>query len=411
MYLTSLIHRDRLFELTKRWFADRVEPGDGRFLTEAFVYEKPISVPFVAEMFHDVHQRLRPGRVHLRRIMFKDDLRQAIIEGCLNPGPRVRELFERYTSRPEEYFPRTPVDLVLATHDDGTLVGMTRFKSIRRIADKASRRIADRLAGNIRDTARTLAERRALAAGIPMEYFYSPAEVMAQDFVEAEQIVSQNFRAPSIQLSPGDIRIDDVAGFKFIVEEDRLETVEQAISDHPRACIAEREVHRGEYNDINLLVDLRLPPTGEILNRLRDYDWTFAASRGLSPEVLRRDLPAYVEGGEKSVRAEVILTTFDELVESEFGRSIHEERIIKQRSSAPYSGRIAKNASYLIEYMLMLAVSPRLEPAPLPIKMWGRYLPDTLSAAVWELFGIEPVANHSDLAIAETALQPPASQL
>ena len=53
-----------------------------------------------------------------------------------------------------------------------------------------------------------------------------------------------------------------------------------------------------------------------------------------------------------------------------------------------YSGRIASNASFLMEYMLMLAMSPTLAVGELPIKMWGRYLPDVYSLAVWKLFGI-----------------------
>jgi hypothetical protein len=51
-------------------------------------------------------------------------------------------------------------------------------------------------------------------------------------------------------------------------------------------------------------------------------------------------------------------------------------------------GRIASNASFLIEYMLMLALSPTLDVRDLPVKMWGRYLPDVYSVAVWKLFGI-----------------------
>ena len=92
--------------------------------------------------------------------------------------------------------------------------------------------------------------------------------------------------------------------------------------------------------------------------------------------------------GERSFRAEVILTTRADLVESEFGSAIHEARILEQRQGSPYSGRIASNASFLITYMLMLALSPTIAPAELPVKMWGRYLQDVYSVAIWKLFGI-----------------------
>ena len=84
----------------------------------------------------------------------------------------------------------------------------------------------------------------------------------------------------------------------------------------------------------------------------------------------------------------MILTTHADLVESEFGSCIHEARILEQRAAVTYSGRIASNASFLIEYMLMLALSPTLEVGDLPVKMWGRYLPDVYSMSVWKLFGI-----------------------
>lgn len=393
MYLTSLIHRDSLFRLANRWFTGQASPGDGHFLTEVFVFEQSIIAPAVLEVMRDVQQRVHPGPVNLRRIMFKDELREAIIKGCREPGGRIKSLFEEYLARPEEYFPRTPVDLILATNHDGTLAAMARFKSTRRIADKASRRIIDRLAGVIQSTAQQLARRRAEEAGIPLERFFSPPDVMAGDFINAERIVSRSFQEPCIELLPEDTHIDDVVGFKFAGPAELLETIEKAVAEHPKAVIAERETHQGEYNAINLLVDIQLPPPGIIIDGLRDQDWSFAVSRGLDPEDLHRDLPGYVESGARTIRVEVILTTFEELVESEFGRSMHEERIIKQRSSTPYRGRIAQNASYLIEYMLMLAISPRVEVAEIPIKMWGRYLPDTLSAEVWKLFGIEPVIN------------------
>jgi hypothetical protein len=70
----------------------------------------------------------------------------------------------------------------------------------------------------------------------------------------------------------------------------------------------------------------------------------------------------------------------EDLVESEFGRSIHEVRILEQR--AAYTGRIAQNASWIIEYMLQLAISPTVSVDQLPIKIWGRYVRDTVSQAL-----------------------------
>jgi hypothetical protein len=389
MYLTGLIHRDDLFQTTLRWLADRPEPGDGRRVSEIFCYEPLIAGPVARRFFFELHSKVRPGPLNLRRLHLKDQLRDAIVEGCGDPSPRAQAVFEQYRDHPEEFFPGTPSDLLLATDEAGCLLGMIRVKRIRRIAEKASRRIADKLAGRIRDAARQLAEQRAWEAGLPLDQLRSSSATMSREFAAAERIVSRSFRDRTLQLTREEMRIDDVIGCKLIGTPDELESIERAIEQHPRAHLAEREEHSGEYNATNLLVDLELPPPEMLLARAEGIDWSFAAARGLEPNRLQQGFEGYLLSGARTLRAEVILTTFDELVESEFGRSMHEERILEQRRSATYTGRIAQNASFLVQYLLTLAISPTLEADPLPVKMWGRYLPDTFSAAHWRLYGFE----------------------
>jgi len=74
-------------------------------------------------------------------------------------------------------------------------------------------------------------------------------------------------------------------------------------------------------------------------------------------------------------------------MESEFGRSLHELRILRLRERREYCGLIAQNAGYLIEYLLTLAMAPVLDVPELPIKMYGRYLPETISSAKCALLG------------------------
>jgi len=279
------------------------------------------------------------------------------------------------------------VDLTIATRSDQSLVGMTRFKRIRRIADKVSRRVADRLAGEIRSKARSLAAERARAAGVPLDHFVSAPEVMADEFAAAEREVARAFRDGSLRLEPQGLRVDDVIGSKLIGTQDELRWLEAAVRAYPKAEIVSREVHEGHYNDVNLLVDLELPPVEVIIESARGRDWSYAAQLGLDPNTLPDEFARYAQSGARTIRTEAILTTFEDLMESEFGRSIHEERILAQRFQAPYRGRIAQNASYIVEYMLNLAVSPTVEVTELPVKMWGRYLPDTLTVAIAKLFG------------------------
>ena len=389
MYLTSSIHRDRLFEIAMRWLADRVEASDGVFVTELFIYDNLITAEPVRRFLNYVGAAIHDGPVCVRRLSDKDELRDVIVKGIPATTERSRLLYDRYRDHPEEYFPRTPADMVLACDEESRLLWVSRTKGIRRIAEKTSRRVASWLSGAINQRARSMAEARAWEAGMPSERFYSTTDMMKEDFFRAERSVSRSFKHGPLEVEPVQMRVDDVIGIKLVAEADRQARIEEAIRAYPHAKVAEREVHEGVYNDVNLLVDLDLPPVAEIIERARGLDWGYAASRGLEPGRLAADFPGYVESGATTIRTEVILTTPEELIESEFGRSIHEERTLAQRTAQPYSGRIAANASHIIEYLLMLAISPTVDVDSTPVKMWGRYLPDTLSIAIWKLWGVE----------------------
>ena len=388
MYLTSITHRRQLFDLATRWFADCPHRGDGRFLTQVTTYENLISAPTVRDLLTGIRQAVHPGPMSLTRLRSKDELRDAILRACKHPTARETELFDHYRAHPEDYYPGTPSDVILGLREDGGVLGMARIKRLRRIAEKCSRRLADRLAGAIGERARSLAQERAARHGIPLSLLLSTPEEMAHDFQEAERIVSRSFRDGVLIFQPEDLHIDDGIGLKFVGTPEELEAMAQAIRNHPCVLACEREEHRGVYNDINLLVDLALPEPGVIVAQARDWNWERHAGKGLTPAELQADFPGFVESGERSIKAEVILTTHADLVESEFGSSIHEARILGQRTGMPYSGRIASNASFLVEYMFMLALAPTTEIGDHPVKMWGRYLPDVYSLAVWKLFGI-----------------------
>lgn len=396
MYLTGLIHRDRLFEVALRWLGDDRRPGDGRFATEVFIFEKLVSTPTGRAFLQDINGATRSGPITSRRIGLKDDLRRAIVSASNPSGPRIWAMFDHFKALPEEFYPGTPADFILTFGPAGDLLGMVRFKRIRRIAEKASRRVADRLAGSIRAAATALQGPRETDVRPDGCDGLVPKEISPVLLDAAEREVGRNFREHRLGFEPQQMRIDDLVGYKFVGNEAELERIEWAIGEHPWVRAVEREVHRGRYNDVNLLVDLELPPPGVIIDRTAGWDWSEAAARGLDAETLRRDFPAYVEGGARTFRAEVILTTFEEAVESEFGSAIHEQRVLEQRRSQPYAGRLAQNASFIVEYLLMLAVSPTAEVAALPVKLWGRYLPDVYSQAVWDLYGVQQSSTLFD---------------
>jgi hypothetical protein len=390
MFLTGLTHRRRLFDIAMRWLMDDPHPDDGRVITEIFVYEGLLSVYAAQQFMDEVYEQVFGERLALEPIHYKHELREMALQAIGTPTPRHYEMMECYHSNPEAFFRRMPIDGVMGFTGDARLVGTFRLKRPRRVAEKTSRRIADYLGRTIRERAETAAIGRAESQGIPLDELVSTPEQKRRDFTDAESKLSDQFRERRMRMPAEALNIDDMIGFKLIGRPDELARAVRAIEEHPQASIYEREVHTGDYNAMNILVDLALPEPAELMRRFRSEDWRFAAGRGLSPAQLAKGFPAYVKAGAGSVRVELILTSFDELLESELGRCIHEYRVLEQRYNRDYRGRMSKNAEFIIEYLLAVAFGPTTDVGEIPCKMWGQYLPETLSSATREVYGQLP---------------------
>ncbi|TNF78125.1 MAG: hypothetical protein EP299_03875 [Acidobacteria bacterium] len=389
MYLSGLTHCDRLFDVATRWLADRLESTDGRIVTEIFAFERAITAPTVRRFVADLCRTCHRGDLYMERITSKDEVRSAIVAAASHPSTRVAELIDWYRQLPEEFFPRTPVRMSLVTLRNGRLTAIVRRKRIRRIADKVSRRVAEQLTGEIVAVARALASSRPRPiAGAERDI--APPSTPAAVGGAAERLVADRIRSGRITLDPEKNRVDDVIGVKIIGSPVELERVEASLDHFEYTFASQREVKAGTYEGVHYLVDLELPPNKTILANMAGIDWAFAAGRGLRIESLDESFRAYIESCRRTFRVELILTTFDDLVESEFGVSIHEQRILDQRDLADDFGRIARNASSIIEYMLRLATSPTITIDHIPIKIWGRYIRDTLNYAIASLGEGEP---------------------
>ena len=196
---------------------------------------------------------------------------------------------------------------------------------------------------------------------------------MAEDFAQAERIVSRTFRDGGLVFKPEDLRIDDGIGFKFVGTPEEMAPSSGRSAPTPRWWGSSGKSTGAPTTMSTCWWTWSCPGRG---------DHAGGAPGLVGPGRPRAErpksgkgFPAYVEAGESTFRAEVILTTRADLVESEFGSAIHEARIIEQRQGTPYSGRIASNASFIITHMLMLALSPTIETPELPVKMWGRSCP------------------------------------
>jgi hypothetical protein len=389
MYLSGLTHRDRLFDIAMRWLADRVELDDGRILTEIFAFERAITAPTVRRFVADLCRVCRREDLYLERTINKDELREAIVAAAAHPTSRVAELIDWYRQLPEEFFPRTPVRMSIVTQRNGRLAAVIRRKRIRRIADKVSRRVAAQLSVEVDAVAEALAASRPRNSSTVITNDRPPS-APAGIRGAAERLVADRIRSGRITLDPDKLRVDDVVGVKVIASRDDLPKIEGALDHLDYAWAHDREVHEGAYNGTHFLVDLELPPDEAVLESMRGIDWSFAARRGLPVEGLEKRFAAYLGRCSRTFRVELILTTFEDLVESEFGTCIHEQRILDQRDLAADFGRLAQNASSIIEYMLRLATSPTVDIDELPFKIWGRYIRDTVAHKIAALGDGEP---------------------
>jgi len=86
------------------------------------------------------------------------------------------------------------------------------------------------------------------------------------------------------------------------------------------------------------------------------------------------------------VMLEIIVSTFEEYLESEIGRSMHEERVRSQRSHPEYNGHLATNTRYFMQYLLGLCRGAGMpEITNVPIKLWARYMPETIELLIRRL--------------------------
>lgn len=362
MYLTALTHRDRLFDVATRWLSGRVEPGDARLISEIFLIDQEITFPTTINFLQDVMKPFVNGPTTLHRLQTKGEVRQLLIDSIQSPSARARELFSDYLERSESFFPTTPVDLHAVAGNDGEVAAMVRLKRVFRIADKATRKIVDRLDREIR--------------GVSTE-------------TEVTEQVCRSFAAGDLAFSHDDLRIDDVIGAKLIGDPSQLTWIEAAVRAHPKTLSVRRSEHTGSYKDIHLDVTLQSPAKGPTIDRLRAMNWDHSIRRGLRPDHLVQALPDYVETGTDSFVVEILLTDREELVESEFGRGLHEERIIRQRTDPRFTSQLATNVGLSTLFLMLAAVSPTAEVLEVPITMNGRHLPDAIVGSMGRLFGLD----------------------
>lgn len=378
MYLTAMTQREQLFDLALRWLRGRPEPEDGRFLTLAFLIDPFVTAPLVKDFLRDV---VAPegDTLKIEHVRTKEGVRRRIADSWPRLTIHATDLLTEFRRHPERFYPTTPVDLFTVTSGEHDLRAMVRFKSMTRIADKASRRATKRLEPEIRRRAELLADAAPGSRPAALDRF----------LLEAEHEVCRDLAEGALSLSRSDLVVHDLLGAKLIADAATLKRFEERALTHSGVVSVQRTEHRGEYRDTHLVVELRCPGPPVTAGRLLAKDWRHSAARGLAPDDVLRAIPEYVEGAAPSFFVEVILTTPEDLVESEFGRGIHEERTERQRGDLRWARQLPTNVALIALSMLLVAAGPKTEVPQPPLMLQGRYLPDTIAVLLARVFDLE----------------------
>jgi hypothetical protein len=388
VYLTSFIHRDALFNIAERWFCNRPEPGDCRSLTEILICDGFVINETLAVLTRRLLDMTHRRPFHQQCIRSKGELRDIICNDNRDAQPRVAELLNHYRENPDYYYREAPINGVVCLDEKNHLLGSFRMKRPKRIAEKANRRIADWIFEKVSGRAKGMARERAQLSGVPLDGFVTPAEDMVTEFIRAEEFIAGSFRDGSIRFDKAASTIHDVGAIKIVAERDDLQQLKNALAQSPDITVIEQEDFNGKYQATNMILEVSWDAEYVCQRYREDMAWERYLGRGIPEAELKKGLELFLGDGDSKINIEVILSTFPDMVESEFGSSIHEERIIAQRDNKSYWGFIPMNVEFLVESLFAVGFSPRIDIDEVPIKLWGRYLPETLSSYVRHLHNL-----------------------
>lgn len=382
-----------LAEIVSRWMVNRPMSTDVKQLKEIINFNSYIARIWV-EFFTKELARSFYGKDCLSfSAKTKGILKDFAVKHPVYTTPQITRLIDRYHRYPEDFYRETPFDGKIYYYegqDVPVFIGTTRIKRFRRIAEKGSRRIVDFLFERIRGHADDLAAKRADRLGITQkEQLVTPQNIMIDEFSHAERRLIKSIRLGTIQSELPLLSIPDIVGVKFIVEQDQHSRFIETINALKGCTLIEKEEHKGIYNAINLRIAYDLPrellqahpPSGRYAEIM--------SKRGFNLDQIHHLYNTFLTASEDQVHLELIVCNFNDFIESEIGKSMHEERILTQRANREYNSHLATNIRYLMNYMLTLCLAPSSpEYEDVPIKLWVKYMPDTIDCLIRNLYHV-----------------------
>ncbi len=392
--LTSLLHRQDLKDIIFRWMSDKVAPEDCVEVKKIVNFNVHIVNVYLDHFCSDLFNFLAGGEAWTFDVISKGQLKDFILDVTPYENERLDDIRTRYRKYPEDFYRSAPFGGKIycsGSKEHPTYLGHSRIKRFRRVAEKASRRMIDIIFNRIKKNADVLATQRASELGIPKEQLVTPVEEQKEEFRHAERRFLKELRRGTLRLDEEAVnsgKIHDVAGVKAIMEDGKIPVLEKFFDNMPNYGIAEKEQHSGIFQALNYIIDIGLDKE-ELIDRLptpRVVD--VLSARGMDRGTIIDDYKTFVETAEDNVFLELIISNYPDMIESEFGNCMHEERIFAQREQVEYRSSIAANVRYITEYLFLFAISGKQRLQRLPVKLWEKAMPDTYDEAIRELWDI-----------------------
>ncbi len=392
--LTSFIHRAELKDIMTRWILGKYQPEDCPRLKDIVNFNGFLVSRYLNDACQRLFSSLAENGVSRIPVQLKGELKDFIVRNPPYRSGRIDEILAHYSRYPQDYYRRAPFVGVLyytGLEDAPRYLGHSRIKRARRLSEKGARRIVDFIFGHIKYQADLLAEERAERLGIQKSRLITDPQTQLEEFVHAERRVLKAIRLGTLPQVPGTtsiLPVNDVAGVKVILEHERAHLLGECISESGDLRIVETEEHSGLYNATNLILEIRLDKDALSLPPPPSVKEVFAR-RGMEGDGVDERYGDFVRGGEDTARFEVIVSNYGDMLESELGRCMHEERVLAQRSIQDYRSSLAYNVRYLIEFMFLFTMSPTRCVSDVPFKLWEHNMPDTFDEAVKRLWNLD----------------------
>ena len=403
LLLESFVHRQTLAEIIARWMVDRPQPGDVELLKRIVNFNMYATRIWLDQLGTRLLNGVHGSKPTRWSIISKAGLKDYAVEHLTYTNPRIDQMCAKYRRFPEDFYREAPIDgnIYVDAARDGLLLGSSRIKRFRRIAEKGSRRIVDYMLKHIRANADVLAAERARGLGIPKDLLLTNPSEQAEEFAHAERRVIKSIKRGTIHTELPQLAIPDIAGIKVIAENEALHRLLDKVVPELDGQVVEVERHSGLYQAVNVRLVIPLPRKLLEARPPNGHYRKVLAFRGFDLAKLDTQYAEFLEQAEDTVGVEIIVANFEQFLESEIGRSIHEERVLAQRANREYNGFLGTNVRYLMEFILALCRAPKTtELDEVPIKLWVKYMPDTIEQVLFRL-------NLDDAVYFDTIPEPP----